>query len=180
VLHFKRRVLRAVPRNVVWSLELRSRTLTSEHRVAVERIARELEEGVDTRPRMTTAIRTAGYNDGLLSDWGIHRLHIGEKPGGDGFFIERDGPLLFIFVVEAVAYLIDLRDHGSFADEDLIEILHRNWPDVLASWIAPGAIPGRCRRNSRPPSARPRARGSMFPPRPGTERSTYRPEVASC
>ena len=141
VFHFKRRILRPMPRNVVWSRELQARALSDDHRLAVERIARELEKGVCTKPRMTKSVRVPGYNDGLLSDWGIHHLHIGEKLGRDGF-IERGGPLLFVFVVQATAYLIDLLDHGSFEDEELIEILHGNWPRVMASWLAPGVVPG--------------------------------------
>jgi len=49
--------------------------------------------------------------------------------------------LLFVFVVEPTAYLIDLLHHGSFEDEQLIEILHGNWPSMMATWLAPGAVP---------------------------------------
>lgn len=141
VFHFKQRVLRPMPRTVVWSKELRARQLTADQHTAVGRIARELEQGADTRRRMTKQIRTAGYNDGLLTDWGIHHMHIGEKVGPDGF-IERGGPLLFVFVVGGTAYLLDLLDHGAFADEELIEILHGNWPEVMAARLAPGFVPG--------------------------------------
>jgi hypothetical protein len=47
-----------------------------------------------------------------------------------------------VFVVGGSALLLDLLDHDSFEDDDLIEIIHENWPEAIRSWRAPGAVPG--------------------------------------
>jgi hypothetical protein len=139
--HLERRLIRPVPRHVLRSRQLLQRVLTEGEREAVQTIVHELEQGVDVRPRMTNTIRKAGYNDGLLTDWGIHHLHLGKAMRPDKF-IERTGPLLFLFVVGRSAHLLDLLAHDSFEDDDLVEIIHENWPDVIRPWLAPGFTPG--------------------------------------
>jgi hypothetical protein len=59
----------------------------------------------------------------------------------DGF-VTRDGHLLFVFIAGGCAHLLDLLDHESFDDDDLIEIIHENWPEMIAPWRAPRAVPG--------------------------------------
>ncbi len=139
--HLQRRLIWPRPRRVIWSKEFRARTLTADQRVAVETIVSELEKGVDVLPRMTKSIRKAGSKDGLLTDRGIHHLHIGATVLPNGF-VERNGPLLFVFVAGDSVYLLDLLGHHSFEDDDLIEIIHGNWPHVLASCKPPGIVPG--------------------------------------
>jgi len=37
-------------------------------------------------------------------------------------------------------YFVDVQDHGaSFSDKELLEIVHQNWPEAIASYRAPGA-----------------------------------------
>jgi hypothetical protein len=141
--HLERRLIQPIRRRVVRSKQLQARALSDDEREAIDRIVQELERGVNLTPRMTKSIRKAGYNDGLLTDWGIHHLHLGgANDKRDPQFVERADPLLFVFVAGATAYLLALLDHKSFEDDDLIEIIHENWPEVIAPRRASGFVPG--------------------------------------
>lgn len=74
----------------------------------------------------------------MLNDWGIHHFHLGENMKGD--FIERTGPLLFALLVENKFYAIGIFNHGSWADQDIVEIIHRNWSSVVEQYRIKGII----------------------------------------
>jgi hypothetical protein len=54
-------------------------------------------------------------------------MHVSTALESDGF-VERDGPLIFALFRQDRAYLIDIRRHDDFADEDLIRIIVDTWP----------------------------------------------------
>jgi len=72
----------------------------------------------------------------MLNDWGVHHFHLGENMKGD--FIERTGPLLFALLVEDKFYAIGIFSHGAWADQDIVEIIHRNWSDVVEKYKIKG------------------------------------------
>jgi hypothetical protein len=154
----RRRLIPATPRHAVESRELQARSLTSDERKAIDAIIAEIECGADLRPRLSRSIERSDFNDHLLNDWWINHLHIGNVMQPNGF-IERDGPLLYIFVTSDSIYLIDLLEHGadSWANERLMEIMHSNWPDVIAFSRALGVVPG----SLDPPSLKPESRAGF-------------------
>ena len=98
--------------------------------------------GEDITPHLSKRIRT-GYQsssaptlqrredlDLMLSDWGIHHLHLSTEMDTDGFFVKRDGPLLFAAFRPADAYLIDIADHKSWTRADILRIIVEGWPDA--------------------------------------------------
>jgi hypothetical protein len=68
--------------------------------------------------------------DGLLDDWGISHLHLGRRLKGK--FIRRSKFVLLTFFTDSDAYLLGVFDHGHWADVELLEILHANWPKAIA------------------------------------------------
>lgn len=73
--------------------------------------------------------------DRLLADWGIHHLHLGTEPHPTRpGFLARTGLVLLVALLEADAYLIDLRPHerdgGNWAELEILRIVVRNWPDA--------------------------------------------------
>ncbi|HIF9534263.1 TPA: hypothetical protein ACX6S0_002622, partial [Photobacterium damselae] len=68
----------------------------------------------------------------------IHHFHLGETMEGN--FIKRTGPLLFALLVDNKFYAIGIFDHGSWADQDLVEIIHRNWPNVIDKYQIKGIV----------------------------------------
>ena len=69
--------------------------------------------------------------DGLLYDWGIHHLHLGETFSAPGY-VKRTGPVLFAIFRNDNVYFIDIRDHVGWSDKGLLEIVNENWPELLS------------------------------------------------
>ena len=91
-----------------------------------------LKKGV--RYRLSKNVRNTHKRklDFLFRHWGIHHLHLGSRVESDGF-IERNGPLLFCRFDTEKAYFINVLPHGdnSWTDQDMIRILHDNWPQSI-------------------------------------------------
>jgi hypothetical protein len=72
--------------------------------------------------------------DLLLSDWGIHHLHLGTAPGRNPRFVRRTANVLLVAFRGYDAYLIALRLHEShganWAARDILEVAARIWPDA--------------------------------------------------
>jgi hypothetical protein len=70
--------------------------------------------------------------DLLLSEWGIHHIH---------FDPDRSNELLFVYIKGTSVYFIDVLEHEddegtieTWTNTSLIEVTHRNWPDVIAAY----------------------------------------------
>lgn len=120
-------------RSTHWSRELRSResALSADVRAGVAAAENDLTSGADLSPRLSTKLLKRGYNDKMLNDWGIHHLHLGQTLRPDGRFVTRTGDVLFVLFREDDAYLLDVRQHGAWCDDDLVEIVHSNWPETI-------------------------------------------------
>lgn len=117
------------PRDVHWSRELRAReqVLSVEIRNGLAAVEREIQAGDDLTARLSRRLGRRAFNDLLLNDWGIHHLHLDAVDRARG---TRE--VLFLLLRPEHAYLIDVRHHGAWADGDLLEILHANWPAEIA------------------------------------------------
>lgn len=104
----------------------------------VERIAQRFADGDDLRGNLSRSITDPEYKDHLLSDWGIHHLHLGTKLDTSGF-VDRTGPLLFVRVTNDTAYFLAVKQHGEWADSDFIEVIHAEWRDTIQHKLLPGA-----------------------------------------
>lgn len=131
ILH---RMIPAMPRPVRWSSELRTRGLTPHHQLALRTIEAESLGGQSLNHRLTRKFWDAAFDDGLLNDWGIQHLHLGAPGSGPKGLSGGMKDLLFVLVRPDVLYFIDVRDHHAFAEHALVEIIHANWPDVLAPY----------------------------------------------
>lgn len=95
--------------------------------------------GGDVTPHLSKRLLESDYDDYLLNDWGIHHFHLGENIENSGF-IERAGPLLFAYVTPTDVFCINVFPHGVWAEQELIRILHRNWPDAISNFRLNGAL----------------------------------------
>ena len=133
--HWNARVRRieARPRAVHWSRELRAReaTIAPAIRAGLTMAVTELESGASLQPRLSRSLNNREFNDLMLHDFGLHHLHLGTTLDRTRL-ITRTGDLLVVLVRPDDVYLVDVRAHGCWAQQDLIEIIHRNWPIVLA------------------------------------------------
>jgi hypothetical protein len=97
---------------------------------------------INMRPHQGKEIDDPLYKDALLSDWGIHHLHLGTVLDPDGF-IKRTKPVLFTRVTNDCLYMIQIMDHGPGAEDvwskqEIVEIIHRNWPDSIRQYRIKG------------------------------------------
>jgi hypothetical protein len=129
--NLRRRRLTARPRTVIVSRELGSKKLPQDQIDALNRIEAASKAGEDLWPYLSRSVDELEYNDAMLNDWGVHHMHLG-APARPGEFVKRTGPLLFVLARPDELYFIDIFAHGSWADEDVVEILHTNWPALIA------------------------------------------------
>lgn len=57
-------------------------------------------------------------------------MHLGESTESDGI-ISRTGELLFCRFDDEATYFIGIYGHGEWTKQELVRILHRNWPDSI-------------------------------------------------
>lgn len=65
--------------------------------------------------------------DLLLNEWRIHHMHLSTTIKPDGFVVGGK-PLLFAMFIGEKAYLLDIANHKSFEDDQLVKIAVSNWP----------------------------------------------------
>jgi hypothetical protein len=93
-------------------------------------------KGEDLRPHLAREHSDLTHLDGLLNEWGIHHLHLGVKPYfKDSSFVDRTKQLLFALTTDDDFYAINVYpQHGDWETTEILESLHRNWPQVLARY----------------------------------------------
>jgi hypothetical protein len=139
--NWRTRFIKAKPRTAHLSTELRASPELATHRPAVDAIVATIRAGGDLTPHLSRRIKTAyvpaaqrrghlgrrGDLDLLISDWGLHHLHLTTQMEADGFY-KRTDDLLFAKFTDSDAYLLAIYDHGgNWADQDLIRIIVDNW-----------------------------------------------------
>ena len=131
-----RRRIQAIPRVVYESSDI---TCPVEYMAGYQALKAKFAAGDDVTPHLSRKLLSANYEDQLLNDWGIHHFHLGESLGSSGF-TDRTGRLLFAFVTPSDAYFINVLDHEVWSDQDLVRILHRNWPTAISHFRLRGVL----------------------------------------
>lgn len=107
-----------------------------------EKLKKKIKNGEDLTPNLSKLIDELNNKDSMLNDWGVYHFHLGKKM--EGSFIKRTGPLLFALLDGNRFYAIGIFDHGSWANQDIVEIIHRNWPKVIESYRLHDALDMSC------------------------------------
>ncbi len=83
--------------------------------------------------------KNAKRTDQLWADWGILHFHLTDQPIAPGqCFGERCDRLLYAIVTTDAVLAIDVRDHGAFADRDLVERALQSWPALFKAMSRTG------------------------------------------
>lgn len=82
--------------------------------------------------------------DELLYDWGIYHFHLGTTMDVTTGRIMRTGPILFAKVDAENVYCINVYSHDKAAlppwcRQEMVEIVHRNWPETIEQYRFPEA-----------------------------------------
>lgn len=140
--NLKHRLLRQVPRTTHRAANF---SCPPEHRAGLGLVEAKIASGADLRPHLSRGILKLDYSDALLNDWGVYHLHLGTTVDADGF-IARTGPVLFARFTQSDAYLIDVKRHGSWSNQDIVKAIHSNWPESIERFklkgIASFTVPG--------------------------------------
>jgi hypothetical protein len=127
------RKLETVPRSVKLSAEFQCPPGLE---IRWQALKDKIENGADLNPHLSTRHISISNPDGMLAEWDVHHFHLGTHPHArNPSFVERTSPLVFARIDSAAAYVIGIYDHkGSFEDTDVLEILHRNWPETISRY----------------------------------------------
>lgn len=106
---------------------------------AFEKLKAKIQGGQDLTPHLSSRIKNLEYDDPMLNDWGIFHLHLGQTVQANGF-VERTGPLLYARVDSDCVYCINIYEHQNWTKQEMIEIVHRNWPQSIESYLLRGVI----------------------------------------
>lgn len=128
-----RRLIPVLPRKVLIAKEFKC---PPELQLGLDLVKDKIRKGINLLPHLSTRILDLNYDDDLLNDWGIHHLHLGTTLNARGF-VERTGPVLFVRFNQENAYFINIMGHGSWTNQDLIRIIHCNWPESIKHFRTP-------------------------------------------
>lgn len=82
-----------------------------------------IEDGQDITPYLSKKIDDPLFKDSMLLDWGVHHFHLVENPRNDN--------ILFALVTKDCFYAINVYTHNDWAKDDIVETIHRNWPEAI-------------------------------------------------
>jgi hypothetical protein len=126
-IHYKTRQIPQRPRCVIESGECAKHRSTHP---AIDRIANELRIGGDLTPWLSDSIRRRKADpkaDLMFNDWQVTHLHLGEVFVAPDR-VKRSGDLLFAYITNEKAVLVDVQPHGSWTMQSLLRILLHTSP----------------------------------------------------
>ncbi len=111
----------------------KSFTCPPEHQNGLRALRSKMEAGEDLTPHLSEKLRKLKYNDMMLNDWGIYHFHLGTELRNNGY-VKRTGPVLYARVTQDSIFFINVENHGSWTNQQLMEVVHRNWPTSLENY----------------------------------------------
>lgn len=133
VLHFLTVTERRIPIKK-WNIHISPQL---QNRTEIVNLITMLSKGEDVNPFLSKQVKGQHQNkktDLLRFEWGIYHIHFEEGGKGD--------EMLFVYFDGNEAYLLDIllhekngAHHITWTNTDLIQILHDNWPHVIARAI---------------------------------------------
>jgi hypothetical protein len=105
----------------------------------LELLERKISAGEDLKPHLSRKLKCLRETDELLFDWGIFHLHLGSELESDGF-IRRTKPVLYARFDDSKAYFINVLNHGAWAMQELLKIIHNNWPESIEQYRLKGVL----------------------------------------
>ena len=139
-LMWRERLVHPHPRNVHKSPQLFRHPIYETRREDIHRLFAKVAVGHDIGAHLSRNIRfrfetpDSGNKgrrdiDGLLNDWSIHHLHLSHSIELKGS-VERGKHILGVIFRQDDAYFIDIIDHNEWAEQRLVEIAVKNWPNA--------------------------------------------------
>lgn len=135
-LNVAKRRIAPKPRKVLISKEF---SCPPALKAGVNEVLRKAARGEDLSPQQSSRYFDPDFDDSLLNDWDIHHFHPEtRRHPRNKRLVKRTDSLLFARVKDEVLYCISVFDHQSFAWQQMLGILHRDWPESIARFRANG------------------------------------------
>ena len=104
--------------------------------IGLNQLVSVLEKGENISPYFSRKVDNICEIDGMFNEWGVLHLHLGDRPYlKDARFIARTGPLLFLYLKEDDAFLINVYQHGDWTVKSILHTVHDNWPELIEPFI---------------------------------------------
>lgn len=123
------------------SKEIKCNTKYQKYKKEIFKLKKLFENGSSIRPFLSDRINNLIYNkseDSLLLDWGLHHIHFYPTKKRKN---KNDNDILFILKQDNNIYFIDIFTHGDFHNYKALEIVHKNWKNVLSLYGLKGITP---------------------------------------
>ena len=94
-----------------------------------------IRKGESLFPHVSRTIFDATKQDGMLYDWGIYHFHLGTSSDHKHQrLILGTKQVLYAMLRDRCAYFLVVDNHGRWADIDLLRVVKRDFPEVLATY----------------------------------------------
>jgi len=99
--------------------------------------------GEDLNPHLSKRHARIHNPDGLLAEWQVHHFHLGIGPDPrDPSYVSRTNSVVFALVDDHTFCAINVYPHQTHWEEvDVVETIHRNWPDIISRYRVRGVTP---------------------------------------
>lgn len=135
--NLEKRMIAVKPREVFISQELHCpKHLTHDFSLLQTKI----QNGENINGYQSLQLNKVDKHDYLVYDWNIHHLHFDDFYDKDFNRKKRSKELLFTLFSENKAYLIAIKDHDSFNDVELLNIIDRNWSYLIKPHLINGSM----------------------------------------
>ena len=132
-----RRRITQRPRAVHYSKEF---VCPADYLSALKEFEEKVTAGRDLTPFMSDKIKLSGYDDLMLSDWGIRHFHLSRRYRKDGT-VARSDYQIFAYVTDDAFYMIQIYSHKTpdlYSRQEMVRILRDNWPELLEPYHVKG------------------------------------------
>jgi hypothetical protein len=134
-MNLESKLIKPTKRIVFKSDSFKSRKIPPAVTKALNLIEQKITAGIDITYHQSKKTLDPKYNDLLFNNWIIHHIHLSNTISRKHEqFYDRSKFLLFAAFSVNQAVFIDIRDHNEsngFAQKELLEIILRNWPQLL-------------------------------------------------
>lgn len=139
--NLQKKTIKARKRNVLFSKEF---VCPPQVQAGLNLLVNKFKNGENVIPHLSKKALNPLMFDELLYDWGIYHFHLGIVTSNTGH-IERTGPVLFARIDDNNVYCINIYLHGKnvlppWYRQDMIRIIHRNWPEIIKCWRISDAV----------------------------------------
>lgn len=102
-----------------------------EYREGYLQLTDKMRKGENINAHLSRTTKSTEKHDLMLYEWGIYHFHLGSIIENDGY-MQRTKDVLYAYIKENDIYIIGIFEHGKWSDKELIEVIHKYYPESIA------------------------------------------------